>query len=94
MNGLNDHRPAQKHLFVGSDTCKSHPHRISYLRPSLSKGFWATLQQARVGPLVNFQGLRYMRGPLAFQPPRARFWTVTTFLRGAGGLLRQLGFRF
>jgi len=30
-----------KHLFVGSDIRKTHPYRISYLRATGRKGFWA-----------------------------------------------------
>jgi len=33
---------AHKHLFVGTDTRKSHARRINYLRATERRGFWAT----------------------------------------------------
>jgi hypothetical protein len=53
------HLHAHKHLFVGSDICKSHPYRINYLRATGRKGFWAT-RGPRTGsillPVVHFLG--------------------------------------
>ena len=50
FEGLAQHR-FQKHLFVGSNIRKSHPCRISYLRPTGRKGFWATTD---AGPEMAF----------------------------------------
>jgi hypothetical protein len=38
-----------KQLFVGSDNYKFHAYRISDLRPTERKGFWAMPPQSKVG---------------------------------------------
>ena len=49
---------AQKHLFVGSDIRKSNPYRISYLRATGRKGFWATRSRPQAGR--GFQKLNFL----------------------------------
>jgi len=53
---------AQKHLFVGNNIRKSHLCRISDLRPTGRKGFWATTEAAsEMASTTNFPVVRTHR---------------------------------
>jgi hypothetical protein len=52
FDNLAQHHPL-KHLFVDSDIRKSQPHRISYLRATVRKGFWAAKPRGRhIVPMI------------------------------------------